>query len=122
MSAQMSDGPGWRFTSFKHSPEPGHEMSDEGACHTPANTSARITSDSNPDADARINKLFQPGIFSLFFYIFASKLQTYVTFITVKYPETKSHSAKAFVEPTHFLAYFLTFDMTRVRMFLMMDG
>ena len=65
---------------------------------------------------------FQPGIFSLFFYIFASKLQTYVTFITAKYPETKSHSAKAFVEPTHFLAYFFTFQMTPLRMFLMMDG
>ena len=119
MSAQMSDGPGWRFTSFKHSPRPGHEMSDESACHTPANTSAPITSDSNSDADARIKQLFQPGIFSLFFYMFASKLQT---FITAKYHETKSHSDKAFVRPTHFLAYFFTFEMTPLRMFLMMDG
>ena len=34
MSAQMSDGPGWRFTSFKHSPEQGHEMSDQRVPYT----------------------------------------------------------------------------------------
>ena len=111
---KMSDGPGWRFTSFKHSPGSARTKCQLSACHT--NTSApRSLLIPIKTIWCTDQTTFSNRIFSLLLNIFTAIIQTPVTFLTSKYSETKSHLAKAFfrkhrhgrnVTSHHFFAYY----------------